>query len=85
MNRISVSFPQQYEAEYRHIQELKKRTNVSLYICELIRKDMRGNDLEKRLALIEKRIDNLKPAAKPTPERTVEDKDLQAAAAAFEL
>jgi len=42
--RITVSFPKSYEEAWQHVQELKGSQNISLYICELINKDLRPED-----------------------------------------
>ncbi len=93
MNRISVSFPHQYEQEYKHIQKIKKRTNISLYICELIRKDMQqdGTDLETRISrIVDSKLKGFRGnghngAAKKLDRVTTTVDDLKNAANVFEL
>ena len=51
--RITVSFPKTHEAEWRHILKLKKTQNISVYICSLIRADLRKETgLEETIARI---------------------------------
>lgn len=87
--RLTISFPKIHEEEWKYIQGLKGKKNISVYICELIRKDIQqGNNLEERIArIIESKLNGISiTRGNRQPDKlTAVDDELKNAADAFDF